>query len=74
MTHSSTLYEKEVGVGLVVNSEKKKKETVRPILLPQASHIKHQIEKTKAKQLVPWKSTAGKVTDGHTAGFHPQTQ
>ena len=25
MTHSSTLYEKEVGAGLVVNSEKKKK-------------------------------------------------
>ena len=69
MTHSSILYEKEVGAGLVAN-------TVRPIFLPKASHIKHQIEKKeqKKKQLVPWKSTAGKVTDGHAAGFHPQTQ
>ena len=63
MTHSSTLYEKEVGAGLVVNSEEKK-ETVRPILLPKASHIKHQIEKkNKTKQLVPWKSTAGKGSE-----------
>ena len=51
MTHSSILYEKEVGAGLVANSEKKKKkETVRPIFLPKASHIKHQIEKKKQKK------------------------
>ena len=75
MTHSSILYEKEVGAGLVVNSEKKKKETVRPILLPKASHIKHQIEK-KSKQNNEYRGRVllGKLLNGHTAGFHPQTQ
>ena len=75
MTHSSTLYEREVGDGLVVNSEKKKRnrETHFP---PQGItyQTSNRKKKTKKKQLVPWKSTAGKVTDGHTAGFHPQTQ
>ena len=75
MTHSSTLYEKEVGAGLVVNSEKKKKETVRPIFLPKASHIKRQIEK-KPKQNNEYRGRVllGKLLNGHTAGFHPQTQ
>ena len=45
MTHSSTLYEREVGASLDVNGEKKKT-TVRPFSLPKASHIKHQIERT----------------------------
>ena len=63
MTHSSILYEKEVGAGLVANSEKKKKKRNRE------THFPPQLV-----QSVPWKSTAGKVTDGHTAGFHPQTQ
>ena len=45
MTHSGTLYEKEVGAGFVVNNAKKK--TVRPFLLPKASHISNIKSKKK---------------------------
>ena len=58
----------------VVNSKEKK--TVRPFLLPKASHIKHQIEK-KDSLLVPWKNCGvllGRLLDGHAAGFNPQTK
>ena len=77
MTHSGTLYEKEVGAGLVVESEKKKTEW--PILLPKASHIKHQIKKQTNKQTKQNISYRGRVLletllNGHVAGFHPQTQ
>ena len=62
MTHSGTLYEKEVGTGLVVNSEKKNHET---LFAPQG--ITYQTSNPKnsklTKQSVPWKSTAGKVTE-----------
>jgi len=74
MTHSSTLYEKEVGAGLDVNSEKKKTTTVRPFLLPKASHIKHQIETTTTKKQYCGRVLLGRLLDGRTAGFNPQTQ
>ena len=66
MTHSSTLYEKEVGAGLVVDSVKKKK-LCDPFCSPRPDISNIKSKKTnkqtnKTKHFVPWKSTTGNVT------------